>query len=95
MHTKRHIQGDVSAVTGLDERVNDALNDLGAYALTLEAEHQRLAQRLLELAENESSAAERRAVARERKEIGEELTAFRQAVTALRDQVLRRPPAHG
>jgi len=94
--TKHHSQGGPElGVDGPDQRVNDALTDLSAYALTLEAEHHRLGDRLLELAGNESSAAERRAVLSERNEISEELNAFRLAVTALRDQVLWRPTVHG
>jgi hypothetical protein len=82
-------------MTEPEQRVNDALTDLSAYALSLEAEHRRLEQRLLELAGNESSAAERRAVLRERDEISEELNAFRRAVMALRDQVLPGPAVDG
>jgi hypothetical protein len=95
MQAKRHSQGAPDlGVDWPDRRVNDALTDLSAYALTLEAEHHRLEDRLLELAGNESSTAERRAVLRERDEISEELNAFRRAVTALRDQLLRRPTVH-
>jgi hypothetical protein len=78
--------------TDTDRRVNDALTDLSAYALTLEGEYHRLERRLVELAGRESSADERRAILRERDEISEELDAFRRAVMALRDQILRRPP---
>jgi hypothetical protein len=67
----------------VDERVNDALTDLSAYALTLDAECHRLGERVLELATQESSSAERRAVVRERAERAEELSAFRRVIRAL------------
>lgn len=66
-----------------DERVNDALTDLSAYALKLDSECHRLGERVLELATRESSSAERRAVVRERAERAEELSAFRRFIKAL------------
>jgi len=71
------------AVRELDKRVNDALTDLSAYALTLDNERHRLEARVLELAEEESSLSERRALVRERAEVGEELSALRRMITTL------------
>lgn len=70
-------------VRNLDRRVSDALTDLSAYALTLELECHRLDNRMLELAEQESSSAERRALVRKRTEIGEELEELRKIIRAL------------
>jgi hypothetical protein len=67
----------------VNERVNDAVTDLSAYALRMDAEWRRLDDRVLELAGQESSMAERRAVVRERAEIEEELSAFRGIIRAL------------
>jgi hypothetical protein len=69
--------------------VHDALTDLSAYALSLDVERHRVDDRLLELAEIESSVAERRALLRERDAIAEELTALRQTIAAFSDQVRR------
>ena len=66
-----------------DHRVNEALTDLSAYALTLDVECHRLDDRMLELAKQDSSAAERRALVRERAEMAEELNAFRRIIAAL------------
>jgi hypothetical protein len=66
-----------------DKRVDDAITDLSAYALSLDAERDRLDGRVMELAAQESSTAERRAVVRERAEIDEELSAFRRIIRAL------------
>jgi hypothetical protein len=63
--------------------VDDAITDLSAYALSLDAERDRLDGRVMELAAQESSTAERRAVVRERAEIDEELSAFRRIIRAL------------
>lgn len=71
---------------GLDQRVNDALTDLSAYALTLDVECHRLEVRVLQLAQQESSASERRALVQERAEMAEELTAFREVISALHEQ---------
>jgi hypothetical protein len=70
-----------------DQSVNDALTDLSVYALTLDAEGHRLGDRLLELAESESSVVELRALVRERAEITEEAMALRRTITALQEQV--------
>lgn len=70
----------------LDERVNDALSDLSAYALRLDIECHRLDARFDELTDQESSAAERRALVRERAEIAEEISAFRRIIVALQEQ---------
>jgi len=77
---KRHVR-DAS------DRANDALTNLSAYALTLDAEYHRLDDRLLELTKTESAAAELGTVLRERDEIGAERDAFRYAVGALREQL--------
>ncbi len=68
-------------------RANDALTNLSAYALTLDAEYLRLDDRLLELTNTESAAAELGTVLRQRDEIGAERDAFRHAVLALREQL--------
>lgn len=64
-------------------RVNEALTDLSAYALTLDIECHRLDDRMLELAQHDSSTADRCALLRERAEIAEELSAFRRIIRAL------------
>jgi hypothetical protein len=74
----------------LDQRVNDALTDLSAYALTLDTECHRLEVRVLELAQQESSASERRALLRKRAEMAEELSAFREVISALHEQLPQR-----
>jgi Tfp pilus assembly protein PilO len=75
------------------ERAQDALTNLSAYAMTLDAVYLRLDDRLAELANSESEAAELRSVLREREEIAAEREAFRRAVTSLRERVFRRLPA--
>ena len=65
------------------KRVNDALTDLSAYALTLDVECHRLDDRMLELAQQDSSASERRDLVRKRAEMAEELSAFRRVISAL------------
>ena len=74
----------------LDKRVNDALTDLRAYALTLDIECHRLGDRVLELAQQDSSAAERRAVVKERDDIVDELSEFRQVISDLQQQFPQR-----
>jgi hypothetical protein len=71
---------------GANQRANDAITNLSAYALTLDVEYHRLDDRMLELVKAESEAEELRAVLREREEIGAEREAFRLSVAALRDQ---------
>ena len=71
---------------GPNQRANDAITNLSAYALTLDVEYHRLDDRMLELVKAESEAEELRAVLREREEIGAEREAFRLSVAALRDQ---------
>lgn len=78
-----------SLAGGVDQSVHDALTDLSVYVLTLDREHHRLDDRLLQLVEVESSVAERRALLRERDEIADELTALRRAIRALREQLLQ------
>lgn len=78
------------AARGRDQRVNDALTDLSAYALTLETECHRLEVRVLQLAQQESSASERRALVRRRAEIAEELSAFREVISAFDEQFPQR-----
>ena len=70
------------------KRVFDALTNLSACVLGLEAERFRLGDRLAELARTESSAAHRRALLHEREEITRELEAVRRVIHALREQVL-------
>jgi hypothetical protein len=71
----------------VNQRVNDALTDLSAYALTLDSERLRLDSRLRELAGIESSVEERHPLLRERDEISEELAALRAAIGALREHI--------
>ena len=71
----------------VNHRVNDALTDLSAYALTLDSERLRLDNRLRELAVIESSVEERHPLLRERDEISEELAALRAAIGALREHI--------
>jgi hypothetical protein len=71
----------------VNQRVNDALTDLSAYALTLDSERLRLDNRLRELAGIESSVEERHPLLRERDEICEELAALRAAIGALREHI--------
>lgn len=86
MKVKRRSQRESRRPPELDKRVNDALTDLNAYALTLDVECHRLDDRVLELAQQDSSASERRAVVRKRDEIADELSAFRQAISELQQQ---------
>jgi DNA repair exonuclease SbcCD ATPase subunit len=72
-----------------DERVNNALTDLSAYALTLDSERLRLDTRMRELARSDSSVEERFALLREHDEILDELDALRAAINALREQIPR------
>jgi hypothetical protein len=91
MRPEPHSQNRPGSEDGVvDQSVNDALTDLSVYALTLDAERHRLGDRLLELAENDSSVAERRALLQERGEISEEATALRRTITALQEQVSAR-----
>jgi hypothetical protein len=69
------------------QRTQDALTNLSAYAMTLDAVYLRLDNRLVELASTESEAAEFQSVLREREEIAAERDAFRRAVTSLRERV--------
>ena len=71
---------------GANQRANDAITNLSAYALTLDVEYHRLDDRVLELVKADTTAEELRAVLREREEIGAEREAFRLSVAALRDQ---------
>lgn len=84
MGIRRRYQRDSRRDIGVpNERANEALTDLSAYALTLDVECHRLEDRMLELAQRDSSAAERRALVRERAEMAEELNAFRRVISAL------------
>jgi ABC-type phosphate transport system auxiliary subunit len=80
------------AARELDHRVNNALTDLSAYALTLDNECHRLEARVLQLAQQESSASERRALVLQRAELAEELNAFREVISALHEQFPQRRP---
>jgi hypothetical protein len=67
--------------------MHDALTDLYAYVLLLEAEWYRLGVRLEELAASESTTSEcLRQAARSRVEMAEELAALRETIAALRAQ---------
>jgi hypothetical protein len=86
MKIKRRSQREPRRPRELDKRVNDALTDLNAYALTLDVECHRLDDRVLELAQQDSSASERRDVVRKRDEIADELSAFREVIRELKQQ---------
>lgn len=86
MRIKRRSQREPRRPRELDKRVNDALTDLNAYALTLDGECHRLDDRVIELAQQDSSASERRDVVRKRDEIADELSAFRQVIRELKQQ---------
>jgi hypothetical protein len=75
----------------VDERANEALTNLSAYALGLDVEYHRLDDRLHELANHEAAAAELGAVLRERDDVAAQRVAFRRALTALRAQVAPEP----
>jgi hypothetical protein len=89
---RRSLREPDSEDRAVTRRVSDALTDLSAYVLTLDAERLRLHDLLLMLAEAESSVTERRALIRERDDIAEELTALRRAITALHEQVRQQAP---
>jgi len=74
----------------VDKRVDDALTDLRAYALTMDIECHRLGSRVLELAQQDSSTSERRALVQERDEIADELSAFREVISELQQEFARR-----
>jgi hypothetical protein len=87
---EQHCQSELGPKPGsVDQSVHDALTDLSAYALSLDLERHRVDDRILELAEIESTVAERRALLRERDGIVEELTALRRTIAAFSDQVRR------
>ena len=69
------------------ERAQDALTNLSAYAMTLDALYLRLDDRLVELANTGSGASELQSVLREREDIAAEREAFRSAVMSLRERV--------
>jgi hypothetical protein len=87
---------DEQAVTSRDDdaRANEALTDLSAYALSLEAERHRMDGRLLELAGQDSSVTELQVLLRERAEIAAEVSAFREIIAVLRDQISYRAASH-
>jgi hypothetical protein len=75
----------------VDERANEALTNLSAYALGLDVEYHRLDDRVHELAKHEATAAELGAVLRERDDVAAQREAFRCALTALRERVAPEP----
>lgn len=87
---KRRSQREPGQPQVLDKRVNDALADLSAYALTLDIERHKLGDRVLELALQDSSVSDRRAVVQKRDEIADELSAFRQVISELQQQFPQR-----
>jgi len=86
MTMKRRSQRELRQPGEREKRVNDALTDLSAYALTLDIECHRLDDRVLELAQQDSSASERRDVVRKRDELADELSAFRQVISDFQQQ---------
>lgn len=69
------------------ERAQDALTNLIAYAMTLDAVYLRLDDRLVELADTDSGVSELQSVLREREDIAAEREAFRRAVISLRERL--------
>lgn len=86
MRRQRRYQPSPGYGSDFDQRVNDAITDLSAYALRLDMERHRLDDRLVKLSAVESLAAERRALLRELEEIVEELAALRGAIGAFQEQ---------
>jgi hypothetical protein len=86
----RHCVKLRKVTTDCNQRANDALTDLSAYALTLDSERLRLDHRIRELARTDSSAEERYALLCEHDEILDELAALRAAIGALREQIPQR-----
>lgn len=78
------------------KRADDAVTNLSAYALKLDAEYHRLEDRLRELLTGGAPAAELRAALREREELAAARDAFRRSVAALHDLARRdlRPDPH-
>jgi hypothetical protein len=72
------------ATAGLAPRMHDALTDLHAYVLVLDAEWQRLGDRVDELAQSDVPSPDRVDLERRRAEITEELDALRSTIAALR-----------
>lgn len=75
---------DELSLAGLDPRMHDALTDLHAYVLVLDAEWQRLGERVDELAQSGLPSPDRLDFERRRAEITEELAALRSTIAALR-----------
>jgi hypothetical protein len=73
---------DERSQPGLDPRMHDALSDLHAYVLAMDAERQRLGDRVTELAKRVSQEGVE--LARRRAEITGELDALRATLLALR-----------
>ncbi len=69
-----------------DPRIHNALTDLHAYVLLLEAERRQLGQRIEELASSDSGSAEGFELTQRRAAMAEELEALRGAVATLREQ---------
>jgi predicted amidohydrolase len=72
---------------GAVERAQDALTNLMAYVMTLDAVYLRLDDRLVELADTDSDVSELQSVLREREDIAAEREAFRRAVISLRERL--------
>jgi hypothetical protein len=75
---------DGRSVPGVDPRMHDALTDLYAYMLALDAERQRLGERVVELARSDAASPARVQLERRRTETREELEALRATIAALR-----------
>ncbi len=83
---------------GLDPPLHDALTDLCTYVLLLDAEWERLGQRIEEVSRVSGNSQEGSELAEFRVRMAEELEALRTAVTALREHADAqsrgaRPPA--
>jgi hypothetical protein len=64
--------------------MHEAVTDLYAYALLLDAERQLLDERIEELVRSDSAVTERVALAQSRSDMAEELAALRETIAALR-----------
>jgi hypothetical protein len=76
--------GNDPLVPGLDPRIHDALSDLHAYVLVLDADWRRVAARLELSRGTDATAPERAQLQRRHDELAEELDALRGTIAKLR-----------
>jgi hypothetical protein len=75
------------ALSGLDPRVHDALCDLYAYVLVLDAEWRRVTHQLAVIAEIDPRHARRLTLVRRERELSQELDSLRDMIADLRRHV--------